>query len=84
MTTTIDHAGRLVIPKHVRDAAGIHPGVPVEVRFRDGRIEIEPAPIPVRIEVRGGVAVAVAEGDGPPLAADVVEGVRGRLRRERG
>jgi AbrB family looped-hinge helix DNA binding protein len=82
MTTTIDQAGRLVIPKPVRDAAGILPGVPVEIRFRDGRIEIEPAPIPVRIEARGRVAVAVAEG--PPIAAAVVEGVRGRLRRERG
>lgn len=84
MTTTIDKAGRLVIPKPVRDAAGILPGVPVEIRFRDGRIEIEPAPIPVRIEARGRVAVAVAEGAATPLAAAVVEGVRSRLRRERG
>lgn len=34
MRTTIDGAGRLVIPKQLRDRAGIRPG-PVEV-FADG------------------------------------------------
>ncbi len=58
MSTAIDSAGRLVIPKAVRDAAGIQPGTPLEIRFRDGRIEIEPTPLEVSIEDLQGVAVA--------------------------
>ena len=44
MKTSIDSAGRLVLPKAIRDEANLQPGDPLEVTFRDGRIEIEPAP----------------------------------------
>ena len=43
MKTTIDKAGRVVIPKKIRDAAGIEPGMELDVRLCDGRVEIEPA-----------------------------------------
>ena len=69
MQTTIDSAGRLVIPSEVRRAAGIQPGMPVEVRYRDGRVEIEPAPLPVRLERRGRWMVAVIQTMVPPLGA---------------
>ena len=43
MKTTIDAAGRLVIPKEIRKRAGLTSGCEVEVRCtQDGRIEIEP------------------------------------------
>lgn len=84
MTVTIDQAGRLVVPKALREAAGIQPGMPLEVRVHDGRIEIEPAPVRVRIEDRGGFPVAVHEGPVPVLAADVVTETRDRLRHDRG
>jgi len=84
MSVTIDHAGRLVIPKAVREAAGIEPGMPLEIRFREGRIEIEPAPVRVRFEERDGVPVAVADGPIPLLAADVVTETRDILRSVRG
>jgi len=32
MKTTIDHAGRLVIPKDIRRESGIKPGMPLEIR----------------------------------------------------
>lgn len=84
MTTTIDAYGRLVVPKGVRDAAGFPVGVPLEVRFHDGRIEIAPPPLTVAIEQRGAVCVAVA-GDGQPtLHADEVSVVVRQLRGERG
>lgn len=84
MSTAIDSAGRLVIPKAVRDAAGILPGTPLEVRFRDGRIEIEPAPIYVSVETVAGVAVASSREPVPMLSADIVTATRDRLRDERG
>ena len=84
MTTTIDSAGRLVIPKAVRDAAGITPGTPLEIRFRDGRVEIEPVPLGVSISRQGGVAVAVPPEPVPVLTADTVLGTRDHLRSERG
>ncbi len=84
MSTSIDSAGRLVIPKAVRDAAGIQPGTPLEVRFRDGRIEIEPVPIEVSVEMVGGVAVASSREPVPVLPAEVVRSTRDRLRDERG
>ena len=84
MQTTIDSAGRLVIPSEVRRAAGIQPGMPVEVRYRDGRVEIEPAPLPVRLERRGRWMVAVTQTMVPPLSVDSVEQTRQTLQRERG
>jgi AbrB family looped-hinge helix DNA binding protein len=43
MTATIDGAGRVVIPKALRDRAGLSPGTRVDFHFRDGSIEISPA-----------------------------------------
>ncbi len=84
MSTAIDSAGRLVIPKAVRDAAGIQPGTPLQVRFRDGRIEIEPMPLEVAIEDLRGVAVASPTQPVPVLSAEVVRSTRDGLRDERG
>jgi len=84
MSVAIDAAGRLVIPKAVRDAAGILPGTPLAIRFRDGRIEIEPAPLEVAVRKVGGVAVATPVSDVPTLSAQQVTRVRDRLRDERG
>ena len=83
MRTTIDSAGRLVIPKEVRQQAQIRPGMPLEVRLREGRIEIEPAPLDITIARRGRLAVAVPQKAVPPLTAQTVEETRRRLRRER-
>ena len=84
MITTIDAAGRLVIPKEVRREAGLQPGMPLQVRWRDGRIEIEPAPLAVELQRRGHLTVAVPRAAVAPLRGEDVEHVRRRLRRERG
>ncbi len=83
MITTIDSAGRLVIPKDVRRQAGLEPGMPLEVRLHEGRIEIEPASLKVRLERRGRFVVAVPETVVPPLTSQIVDATRRRLRRER-
>ena len=73
IVVTMDAAGRLVLPKEIRDAAQLEPGVPLSVTFHDGRVEIEPVPREVRLVRKGRftVMVPVDEG-GPPLTADVV------------
>jgi AbrB family looped-hinge helix DNA binding protein len=83
MTTTIDRAGRLVVPKEIRRQAGIRPNSRLEVRFRDGRIEIEPAPVPVRLQRKGRLVVAVAPKGIEPLHGEIVESSRRDLRRSR-
>ena len=81
MKTTIDGAGRLVIPKAIRDEAGLHAGAEVDVYFRDGRIEIDPITVPRRLVERDGRFVIEAEGDVPPLTDDDVRGILERIRR---
>ena len=53
MKTTIDHAGRLVIPKDIRRESGIKPGMPLEVRWEKGAIAITPAPLRSSSKGRG-------------------------------
>lgn len=73
MNTTIDKAGRLVVPKAVREASGLRPGTRVRFRVRAGRIEIEPAPLDVSLERRGSTVVAVPRGQRPVLTAAEVD-----------
>jgi AbrB family looped-hinge helix DNA binding protein len=69
---TIDSAGRVVIPKEVRAEAGIEPGMPLEVRCREGRIEIEPRRRPIRIVKKGRLQVAESVETGEPLTRAIV------------
>ncbi|MPZ14982.1 MAG: antitoxin [Chloroflexi bacterium] len=84
MKATIDSAGRLVIPSSVRRQAGLRPGMPLDVRYRDGVIEVEPAPLPVRLERHGHLLVAVPEAEIEPLTANMVEATREAIRHGRG
>jgi AbrB family looped-hinge helix DNA binding protein len=80
MRTTIDAAGRLVVPKAVRDAMGLEPGRAVDVVYTDGRIEIEVAPALTHVEVGEGLPRIVADEELPPLTdrdvRDTVEATR--------
>ena len=83
MVTTMDSAGRLVIPREIRREAGLEPDTPLEVRWRDGVIEIEPQPLTVKLEKRGRLLVAVPRTKVPALTTDMVERTRRKVRRER-
>jgi len=72
MRTTIDGAGRIVVPKALRDAMGLTPGQTVDVVFSDGRLEIEVAPADVHVEERNGLPVIVPDSPLPPLDPAVV------------
>lgn len=84
MKSTIDHAGRLVIPSPIRREAGLTPGMSLTVRCRDGVVEIEPEPVPVKLVRRGRLLVALPAGRVPTLHESVVERTRRSLREERG
>ena len=76
-------AGRLVVPKTLRDQAGIRPGMPLQISLRDGRIEIEPLPRPVRLIDRGGFRVAEPTGRAEPLTNEAVRHTRTSQRERR-
>lgn len=81
MRSAIDSAGRLVIPKALRERLGLTAGEEVEIREREGRIEIEPAPTAMRLVEQRGGPVAVPEADLPPLTDEVVRATLERTRR---
>lgn len=83
MKITIDRAGRVVLPKALRDAVGITEGATLEATVRDGRIELEVPPAEVRIERQGDVLVAVPVQDVPLLRGDAVRAALDALRAER-
>jgi AbrB family looped-hinge helix DNA binding protein len=58
----IDRAGRIVVPKALREALGLRPGQPLEIRAGNGRLEIEIAATPMRLKKRGKRLVAIPEG----------------------
>lgn len=81
--TTIDRAGRIVVPKTLRRAGGLEPGMPLNIRLRDGVVEIEPAPRPVEIHRRGSIFVAEPIDESAPLtAAGVRETLAATRRRD--
>jgi len=84
MKSTIDAAGRLVIPRRIRREAGLEAGAELEVWFEDGRIEIEPTPLDVKLTKKGSLTVAVPTKPVGTLTLGEVERTRHRLRGERG
>ena len=80
MITTMDAAGRLVLPKAIRERAQLVPGAPIEVRVVDGRVELEPACAPVTIEKQGEFWVAAPAGDIPVLTQHEVDATTETLR----
>lgn len=81
MRVSIDGAGRIIVPKPLREALGIKPGQLLEIRAGDGRLEIEIAPTAMRLEKRGRGLVAVPDEELPALTADQVRETLERTRR---
>jgi AbrB family looped-hinge helix DNA binding protein len=81
MKSTIDAAGRIVVPKPLREALGLRAGQVLEIRAGDGRLEIEIAATPVKLQKRGKGVVAVPETELPPLTAEQVRDTLERIRR---
>jgi AbrB family looped-hinge helix DNA binding protein len=72
MRTTIDAAGRIVVPKPLREQLGFSPGTELEIDAVDGRLEVV---VPSRVRVENGPQGArfVADAAEPLTAAQVRE-----------
>jgi len=81
MKTTIDAAGRIVVPKPLRDELGVKAGQVLELQVRDGRLEVEVAPVEMTLEHRSHGSVAVPKKRMPPLTASLVRETLERIRR---
>jgi AbrB family looped-hinge helix DNA binding protein len=79
MRATIDAAGRLVVPKSLRDELGFLPGAELELTAVDGRLEVV-APTRVRVE-DGPHGVRFAADRADALSAEQVRGLIERGRR---
>lgn len=80
MRVAIDSAGRIVVPKAVRNRLGLVPGATLELHERDGSMVFEPSVMPVRLVKRGKSWVAEPDEPLPTLTA---EQVRATLESER-
>ncbi len=81
MSTTIDGAGRLVIPKNIRRRVGLADGGAVDVVERDGVIEITPSPVETELVDTGHGAALRRTGDGESLTSEDVRSVMESQRR---
>jgi AbrB family looped-hinge helix DNA binding protein len=75
MRATIDAAGRIVVPKALREQLGFAPGTELEIEAVDGRLEVG---IPSRVRVEDERFVA---DDAEPLTAEQVRELVDRGRR---
>ena len=81
MRTTMDAAGRVVIPKALRDAIGLPDGGEVDIELDDGAVVVAVPTVRKRIEQRDGRVTIVAEAPLPPLSDDVVRSALDAIRR---
>lgn len=81
MQTTIDGAGRIVVPKSFRDELGLRKGQQIEITLRGGLIEIAPAPTPMRLVRHRDGLVAEPDTTLPPLTTELVRDTLERVRR---
>jgi AbrB family looped-hinge helix DNA binding protein len=81
MRTSIDSAGRVVIPKELRLRLGLSGGQELDIVEREGRLVIEPAVVPMSLRDAGKGPVAVPEEELPVLTDEVVRATLERTRR---
>jgi AbrB family looped-hinge helix DNA binding protein len=70
MRTTIDAAGRVVIPKELREQLGFAPGTELDLEAVDGHLEVS-VPSRTRVE-RGPHGLRFTAKDAEPLTAEQV------------
>ncbi len=81
MRATIDSAGRLVVPKPLRDELGLTAGIELDVTAVDGQLRVS---IPSRVIVEEGphgVRFTTGEGASARLTTDQVRELTERGRR---
>jgi AbrB family looped-hinge helix DNA binding protein len=81
MKTAIDQAGRIVVPKPLRDELGLRPGHVLEISAEDGRLQIGIAATPMALKRRGTGVVAVPDVQLPTLTSALVREILDKTRR---
>jgi AbrB family looped-hinge helix DNA binding protein len=82
MVTTIDQAGRIVIPKPIRDRLGLRGGEQVQVEEREGEIVVSrPRPGARLVRTEHGLLTASPDAGLPGLGPDEVRELLERSRR---
>ena len=81
MRSTIDKAGRVIVPKAMRDELGLTGGTEVEIGLVDGKVEIAPVASHIRLERKRGRLVAASNREMTALTADDVRALLEKLRR---
>jgi AbrB family looped-hinge helix DNA binding protein len=79
-TVEIDKAGRIVVPKKLRDALHFTPGTRLKVERTGDRLVLEADFPEPRLEMRDGMWVMVG---GPPIAVDDVNALIDEQRERR-
>ena len=72
MEVTLDSVGRLMVPKALRDALGLHPGSTVDISQYGSGLQILPAGRTARLVEVDGVLVARSS---TPIDDDIVFGL---------
>jgi AbrB family looped-hinge helix DNA binding protein len=81
MRVSIDRAGRVVVPKPLRDQLGLAPDTPLEIEAVDGHLELHAHhPPPTVVEGPNGPVVAAT---GTPISDDDVRAVLEAARERR-
>jgi AbrB family looped-hinge helix DNA binding protein len=81
MNVTIDKAGRLVVPKEIRDRMGIRAGEKLEIEEFNGKIEIsKPRKERRLIETENGLLTLEPDPDEPPITQEQVREELERVR----
>jgi AbrB family looped-hinge helix DNA binding protein len=79
-TLNMDKAGRIVLPKPVRDELQLLPGDSLEMEVSEDRIVLRPARNGRMRKVKG---VWVFDSGGGPISAEVVRRTLNKVRRDR-
>jgi AbrB family looped-hinge helix DNA binding protein len=69
MKTTIDRAGRLVIPRSLRNRIGLGDGGEVEIELDGAAVRVSPV---AGSDVREKAGLLVIPSTGEPITADVI------------